>query len=334
MHPNGALPAYEWAFDDVNPPVHAWAGGDGSAPDRRAARPGFLGTSSRSCCSTSPGGSTARTPGAQPLRGGLPGPGQHRPLRPLAPPGQGARWSSRTARPGWPSTAWPCGDGPGAGRGRPPLRGAGDQVPGALPEISAAMNRIGAVGRAGRLLLRPPGRPRPAQPLEVRSIVGVFPPGHGAGLGGTVRALPHFERPPRFRSTTTSCRGRSPLDAPARGAAPPGSARSHLRRLLAEVLDEDPLCPYGLRSLSRHHAAPLLSVRGRGTVDYEPAESHLRPLRGQLQLARPRVVPPQLPGGRGPGALPRLRGRLHRGVPHRLRADADPAGWPASCAGA
>jgi hypothetical protein len=25
MHPNGALPAYEFAFSDVNPPVHAWA---------------------------------------------------------------------------------------------------------------------------------------------------------------------------------------------------------------------------------------------------------------------------------------------------------------------
>jgi len=25
MHPNGQLPAYEFAFDDVNPPVHAWA---------------------------------------------------------------------------------------------------------------------------------------------------------------------------------------------------------------------------------------------------------------------------------------------------------------------
>ena len=31
QHPNGALPAYEWSFDDVNPPVHAmrprsWSG--------------------------------------------------------------------------------------------------------------------------------------------------------------------------------------------------------------------------------------------------------------------------------------------------------------------
>jgi len=25
MHPNGQLPAYEWNFDDVNPPVQAWA---------------------------------------------------------------------------------------------------------------------------------------------------------------------------------------------------------------------------------------------------------------------------------------------------------------------
>ncbi|MFV0389897.1 MAG: MGH1-like glycoside hydrolase domain-containing protein [Pyrinomonadaceae bacterium] len=25
MHPSGQIPAYEWAFDDVNPPVHAWA---------------------------------------------------------------------------------------------------------------------------------------------------------------------------------------------------------------------------------------------------------------------------------------------------------------------
>ncbi len=25
MHPNGQIPAYEWTFDDANPPVHAWA---------------------------------------------------------------------------------------------------------------------------------------------------------------------------------------------------------------------------------------------------------------------------------------------------------------------
>ena len=56
MHPNGQLPAYEWDFGDVNPPVHAWAALrvfeiDGShdydVPRAHA---------SRSCCSTSRGG--------------------------------------------------------------------------------------------------------------------------------------------------------------------------------------------------------------------------------------------------------------------------------------
>ncbi|HTQ33756.1 MAG TPA: glucosidase [Stellaceae bacterium] len=36
MHPNGQLPAYEWAFGDVNPPVHAWAAWRVYEIDRRA----------------------------------------------------------------------------------------------------------------------------------------------------------------------------------------------------------------------------------------------------------------------------------------------------------
>jgi len=36
MHPNGQLPAYEWAFGDVNPPVHAWAALRVFQIDRRA----------------------------------------------------------------------------------------------------------------------------------------------------------------------------------------------------------------------------------------------------------------------------------------------------------
>jgi len=36
MHPNGQLPAYEWSFDDVNPPVHAWAAWRVFQIDRKA----------------------------------------------------------------------------------------------------------------------------------------------------------------------------------------------------------------------------------------------------------------------------------------------------------
>ena len=45
MHPNGQLPAYEWSFSDVNPPVHAWAAWRVYKIDRRisgVADRGFL----------------------------------------------------------------------------------------------------------------------------------------------------------------------------------------------------------------------------------------------------------------------------------------------------
>src|ERR1700757_4885654 len=38
MHPNGQLPAYEWAFGDVNPPVHAWAAWRVFEIDRKSRR--------------------------------------------------------------------------------------------------------------------------------------------------------------------------------------------------------------------------------------------------------------------------------------------------------
>src|SRR5262249_36782317 len=36
QHPNGQVPAYEWAFSDVNPPVLAWAAGRVYDLDRQA----------------------------------------------------------------------------------------------------------------------------------------------------------------------------------------------------------------------------------------------------------------------------------------------------------
>jgi hypothetical protein len=42
MHPNGQLPAYEWAFSDVNPPVHAWAAWRVYKMEKRATGTGDL----------------------------------------------------------------------------------------------------------------------------------------------------------------------------------------------------------------------------------------------------------------------------------------------------
>ena len=43
MHPNGQLPAYEWRFGDVNPPVHAWAAWRVYQIDRRLTGTGDIG---------------------------------------------------------------------------------------------------------------------------------------------------------------------------------------------------------------------------------------------------------------------------------------------------
>ena len=60
LNPNGALPAYEWSFDDVNPPVHAFAALR-VFPSTAATTSSSSSASSTSCCSTTCGGSTVRT---------------------------------------------------------------------------------------------------------------------------------------------------------------------------------------------------------------------------------------------------------------------------------
>ena len=107
LHPNGALPAYEWSFDDVNPPVHAFAAlrvfaiaGDDDLPSSSA--------SSRSCCSTTCGGSTGRTPTAT-TSSAAASSGSTTSAPSTGRTSHPERRSCRpTARRGWPSTASPC----------------------------------------------------------------------------------------------------------------------------------------------------------------------------------------------------------------------------------
>jgi hypothetical protein len=60
IHPSGQMPAYEWNFGDVNPPVHAWATiftyRPRTGPARRRATSSGSSAAFTSCCSTSPGG--------------------------------------------------------------------------------------------------------------------------------------------------------------------------------------------------------------------------------------------------------------------------------------
>ena len=64
MHPNGQMPAYEWSFSDVNPPVHAWATWRVyKICERLHRRPdrAFLEGFFKNFCSILPGGSIAKT---------------------------------------------------------------------------------------------------------------------------------------------------------------------------------------------------------------------------------------------------------------------------------
>ena len=115
MHPNGQLPAYEWNFSDVNPPVQAWAALavfqiDGGTDFDFLARAfhklliNFTWWVNRKDALR-----------RQRVRGWLPRARQHRPVRPFGRCSQMAiSWNSPTAPPGWRNSAstcwrWRCG---------------------------------------------------------------------------------------------------------------------------------------------------------------------------------------------------------------------------------
>ena len=85
MHPNGQLPAYEWAFGDVNPPVHAWAAWQvyrhRRPPGPRLPDPDLHQAAAQLLLVGQPQGRRR----LEPVRGRLPRHGQHRPVRPLGP---------------------------------------------------------------------------------------------------------------------------------------------------------------------------------------------------------------------------------------------------------
>ena len=115
MHPNGQIPAYEWNFSDVNPPVHAWAAIrvfelDGGTDFTFLAR-----IFHKLLINFTWWVDNKDHGGQQPVRGRLHGAGQHRPARPVHPAARRrATWSRPTPPPGWRCTprtcwTWRCG---------------------------------------------------------------------------------------------------------------------------------------------------------------------------------------------------------------------------------
>ena len=105
MHPNGQMPAYEWAFGDVNPPVHAWAAWrvykiDKKRKRRRRPRVPRARLPQAAAELHLVGESQGRR-GQERLPGRLPRPRQHRRLRPQRAAARPAATSSSRTRTSW-----------------------------------------------------------------------------------------------------------------------------------------------------------------------------------------------------------------------------------------
>ena len=125
LHPTGQIPAYEWSFGDVNPPVHAFAtmlihsleeglaDGDPDGVDRD-----FLSlVVQQAAAELHVVGQPQGPGGAQPVRGRLPRPRQRGRVRPQLAAARRAAASSRpTARRGWRCSARTCWSWPASWR--------------------------------------------------------------------------------------------------------------------------------------------------------------------------------------------------------------------------
>ena len=284
MHPNGQLPAYEWDFGDVNPPVHALAALrvfqiDGARDVRVAAA-----HLPQAAAELHLVGQHEGPGGRQPLRRRLPRPGQHRPVRPLDA-------AARRARPG-------------AGRrhrvdglyclgmleialvlaGHDP---AYEDVAVKFFEhftlIQAAMNDEGLWDEADGFYYDQIRRASDGDrwPVRARSMTGLIPL-YAAGVAdpAVIGRLEDF--PARVREFL---RTRPAIAAAIRvetdGARPSLLALvgvDRLPRLLQRLGDEEEfLSPYGVRALSAVYRGRPFEIWQDGhvtsSVDYEPAES-------------------------------------------------------------
>ena len=279
MHPNGQLPAYEWAFGDVNPPVHAWAalrvfeidGGarlrlPGAGAPQAAAELHLVGEPqgrrrATTCSRAASSGWTTSGRSTAPRRCRWPATSS----RPTAP--RGWRCTASTcsrSRCGWPSTTG--------------LRGHRDQVLRALRlHRRTAHARPRACGTRTTASTTTCSRfPTAARvPLRVRSMVGLLPLcGRDDARRGDPRPLPEFAARlalvPREQAAVPHGHRATRTTAPAR---PAGCCRSSAATGWMRVLGRcstrtEFLSPHGMRSLSRHHASTRSSLELGGAVGH------------------------------------------------------------------
>ena len=346
LHPNGQIPAYEWNFGDVNPPVHAWATiftyrlekaqhGRGRHRVAQALLP-------EAAAELHLVGQPQGPHRAERVRGRLPRPRQHRRVRPQRAaadrrlPGAGRR--HRLDGAVLPEHAR---DRRRAGDDRPGLRGHGAQVRRALPVDRlvddarwAATPACGTRRTASSTTCC--GCPTAsAQRLKVRSMVGLLPlcavdglRGRAAGeVPGARRAVPAV---PRGASRAD---GRHPRPDASRASRAAGWRRSWTRPSCAACWRRcSTRTSSSARTASARCRATTPSIRtcstsaARSTASrYLPAESDTGMFGGNSNWRGPIWMPVNALIIR---ALLQyytlLRRRLHRRMPDRLRPADDP----------
>jgi hypothetical protein len=293
MHPNGQLPAYEWAFGDVNPPVHAWAAWRVYKIERRVrgvADRGFLEKVFHKLLLNFTWWVNRKDPdGMNIFQGGFLGLDNIGVFDRSAPLPTGGHLEQSDG------TSWMgmyclnmLAIALELAKEDPAYEDVASKFFEHFVNIAHAMNDIGTDGISlwdnedgfyYDVLHLPNGEDHF---LKIRSMVGLIPlfavetlePEIVDRLPGFKRRMQwfidnHADVPEHIEMTQRSARGVRRLLSLAN--------RRQLKRILCRMLDETEfLSPYGVRSLSRYHLDHPYEVQVNdhlSRVDYEPAES-------------------------------------------------------------
>ncbi len=292
MHPNGQLPAYEWAFGDVNPPVHAWAAWRVYKVEmkrRGAADRKFLERIFQKLLLNFTWWVNRKdTEGRNVFQGGFLGLDNIGVFDRSAPLPTGGHLEQSDA------TSWMgmyclnmLAIALELARENPAYEDVASKFFEHFVYICEAMNNLGGQnielwdrsdGFYYDVLHRDNGQ---AMPLKIRSMVGLIPLFAVETLDSEiVDKLPGFKRRMQWFIENRPALGehvetQSLDDGPRRFLSLVN--RHRLKRVLAYMLDENEfLSPYGIRAVSRYHLEHPYKLPVNGTeyrVDYEPAES-------------------------------------------------------------
>ena len=309
QHPNGQLPAYEWNFGDVNPPVHAWATLFQYRIEQAQRGEGDLEFLKRAfgklVINFTWWVNRKDRLGKSVFEGGFLG------LDNIGVFDRSAELPTGGHLEQADGTAWMamfCQNMLEIAVELAAHDASYDDLAYKFAEhflwIGAAMNKVGRrrhVGRGGRVLLRRPaaaGRQggAPQGPLAGRAVAAlrhdrdrtVAARARAAGRRGVADALP-----PHSRARGRHSPGWSGAQSSAGRTIAARRRPDRLRRILSRMLDEQEfLSPHGIRSVSRWHEAASLrraSVgTGRNTQRLLSAgRVRQRDVRRELQLARP-----------------------------------------------